>query len=74
MMARGLALAVGAAAVAIGLAAAVYGADAGRATAEVLLPVGLLTTLATEVLVRRRARLGSLRRQSVVIALVSRLV
>ena len=70
MMARGLALAVGAAAVAIGLAAAVYGADAGRATAEVLLPVGLLTTLATEVLVRRRARLCSLRRQSVVIALV----
>ncbi len=67
---RGLLLALGAAALAMAATGAVYGADAAATVAKVLVPVGLLTVLATDVLVRNRTRLGSLRRQSLVIAVV----
>jgi len=70
MIARGLTLALGAAAVAVLLAGLAYGGEAARATAEVLIPVGLVTTFVTDAVVRRRARLGSLRRQSAIIAAV----
>ena len=70
MIARGLAVALGAAAVAVLLAGLAYGGEAARVTAEVLVPVGLVTTFVTDAVVRRRARLGSLRRQSVIIAAV----
>jgi len=70
MIARGLAVALGAAAVAVLLAGLAYGGEAARVTAEVLVPVGLVTTFVTDAVVRRRARLGSLRRQSAIIAAV----
>jgi signal transduction histidine kinase len=45
------------------LAGAVYGWDAARTTAEILVPLGCATALLASWLVRRRAQLGGLRRQ-----------
>jgi len=70
MIVRGLGVALGAAAVAVLLAGLAYGGEAAWVTAEVLVPVGLVTTFVTDAVVRRRARLGSLRRQSAIIAAV----
>jgi signal transduction histidine kinase len=67
---RGLLVALGAALTAVAVTWGVYGEDAAWTTAQVLLPVGLLAVLVTDQLVRRRERLGSLRRQLVVIAVV----
>jgi signal transduction histidine kinase len=60
---RGLALVVIAAAAGAGIAAAVYGTDAGRDTLEILLPLGAVTVLGARLLVARRERAGGLRRQ-----------
>lgn len=68
MRLRGPLVALGGALAAIALTWAVYGRAAAGETARVLVPVGLLTVLATDLLVRHRARLGSLRRQSLVTA------
>jgi len=70
VIARGLAVALGAAAAAVALSWLVYGPPAAGHTAAVLVPVGLLAVLLTDQLVRRRARLGSLRRQLEAIAAV----
>ena len=70
MILRGLAVALGAAAAAVALTWAAYGGDAAMTTAQVLVPVGLLAVVTTDLLVRRRARLGSLRRQLGFVAVV----
>jgi signal transduction histidine kinase len=62
-MGRGLVLAVAAAAVAAGVASAVYGGTAGRETLAILGPLGIATVAAAYALVRVRERVGSLRRQ-----------
>jgi signal transduction histidine kinase len=61
--ARGLLLAVAAAALAAGVAGAVYGGSTARETAAILLPLGAVTVLGVHVLVTRRERAGGLRRQ-----------
>jgi signal transduction histidine kinase len=68
VIARGIALAVTAAALGAAIAAAVYGGSAGRETLEILVPLGAATVLATHALVQRRERLGGLRRQVLISA------
>ena len=53
------------------VAGAVYGAEAARQTAIVLAPLGVVTTLIAGCLVAARARIGGLRRQFAVAALVA---
>jgi signal transduction histidine kinase len=48
------------------LVGVVYGWDGGRTTAEILVPLGAATALLAGWLVRRRSRLGGLRRQFLV--------
>ncbi len=70
-MTRGLALAAAAAAVAAGLAAAAYGVPAGATTLAILVPLGVTTVLAAHGILRARARLGGLRRQFALLAVVA---
>jgi signal transduction histidine kinase len=63
VIARGIALAVVAALAGAAVAALAYGDPAGRETLEILVPLGAVTVLATHALIRRRERLGGLRRQ-----------
>jgi len=60
-----------AAAIVAGLAAAAYGAAAGRSTLLILLPLGLATVLAAHGIVTARARIGGLRRQFGLLAAVA---
>ncbi len=53
------------------VAGAVYGAEAARQTAIVLAPLGVVTTLIAGGLVAGRARIGGLRRQFAVAAIVA---
>jgi signal transduction histidine kinase len=62
-----LAIAAAAALALTALAAAVYGGHAAWLTAVTLVPIGLASVLIADVVVRRRARLGGLRRQGGVI-------
>jgi signal transduction histidine kinase len=68
VIARGLAIAVGAAAAAAALTWAAYGGHAGLVVAEILLPLGCLTALAGGALAASRARIGSLSRQFALLA------
>ena len=68
MIARGLAIAVGAAGAAAALTWAAYGDHAGLVVAEILLPLGCLTALAAGALATWRARIGSLSRQFALLA------
>lgn len=68
--ARMLAIAMAAALTACVITAAVYGGHAAVLLGATLVPVGLLTVGAAEWVRRTRSRLGSLRRQFLVVALV----
>jgi signal transduction histidine kinase len=68
---RGLAFTAVAAAVAGGLAAAVYGSGAGRTTLLILVALGCATVLAAHAIVAARARIGGLRRQFGLLAAVA---
>ena len=70
-MTRSLAFAVSAAAVAAVLAGAAYGSAAARTTLSILLPLGVATVLAAHAIVARRAQIGGLRRQFVLLAVVA---
>ena len=70
-MTKSLAFAGVAAAIVAGLAAAAYGAAAGRSTLLILLPLGLATVLAAHGIVTARARIGGLRRQFGLLAAVA---
>ena len=70
-MTRGLLFAGFAAAVAAGLAAAVYGSSAALTTLLILLPLGCATVFAAHGIVRARSRIGGLRRQFGLIAAVA---
>ena len=70
-MIRGLAFAGLAAAVAGGLAAAVYGSAAGRTSVLILVPLGCATVLAAHAIVAARSRIGGLRRQFGLLAVVA---
>ena len=70
-MTRSLAFAVVAAAAAAALTAAVYGGSAGATTLLILLPLGAATVLAAHAIVARRAQIGGLRRQFVLLAVVA---
>ncbi len=48
--------------------ALLYDAEGARVTAQILVPLGLLTVLATQMLVQRRDRVGGLRRQAGLLA------
>jgi signal transduction histidine kinase len=63
-----LAVAGGAALVLGILSAAAYGTHAAWLTLATLAPIGIVTVLLTQLLVRRRARLGGLRAQGAVLA------
>jgi hypothetical protein len=66
-----LAISVAAAAALAAIAAAVYGHEAALGVVKILLPLGVLTVLAAAWVTARRARLGGLRRQLAVIALIA---
>jgi signal transduction histidine kinase len=70
-MRRSLAFAVSAAALAAGLADAAYGRAAAGTTLYILLPLGVATVLAAHAIVARRAQIGGLRRQFVLLAAVA---
>ena len=70
-MTRGLAFAGVAAALAAGLAAAVYGSAAGLTTLLILLPLGCATVFAAHAIVAARSRIGGLRRQFGLLAAVA---
>ncbi|HEX4363561.1 MAG TPA: HAMP domain-containing sensor histidine kinase [Solirubrobacteraceae bacterium] len=70
-MRRSLAFAVSAAALAAGLADAAYGRAAASTTLYILLPLGIATVLAAHAIVARRAQIGGLRRQFVLLATVA---
>ncbi len=70
-MTRGLLFAGFAAAVAAGLAAAVFGSSAAVTTLLILLPLGCATVFAAHGIVRARSRIGGLRRQFGLIAAVA---
>ena len=70
-MTRSLAFAFFAAAVAAGLAALGYGAEAGETSLLILVPLGIATVLAAHAIVALRARIGGLRRQFALLAVVA---
>ncbi|MFP5363173.1 MAG: sensor histidine kinase [Thermoleophilia bacterium] len=70
-MTRSLAFAFLAAAVAAGLAALGYGAQAAETSLLILVPLGVATVLAAHAIVALRARIGGLRRQFALLAAVA---
>ncbi len=70
-MSRSLAFAATAAVVAAALAAAAYGSAAAVTTLLILLPLGAATVLAAHAIAARRARIGGLRRQFALLAVVA---
>ena len=50
--------------------ALVYDGEGARATAQILIPLGLLTVLATQLLVGHRRRVGGLRRQAALLGVL----
>jgi signal transduction histidine kinase len=68
---RSLAFAVSAAALTAALAGAVYGTAAGTTSLLILMPLGVATVLAAHGIIVARARIGGLRRQFVLLAVVA---
>jgi len=71
MTLRGVLLAALAAAAAAALTAAVYGGDAARVVAEILLPLGCATALLAGLFAVRSRRVGSLTRQFAIVGLLA---
>jgi signal transduction histidine kinase len=69
-MTRSLAFAVSAAALAAALAGAVYGTAAGTTSLLILMPLGVATALAAHGIIVARARIGGLRGQFALLAVV----
>ena len=70
-MIRGFAFAAAAAALAAGIATAVYGSAAGLTSLLILLPLGCATVFAAHAIVAARSRIGGLRRQFALLAVLA---
>ena len=70
-MIRGFAFAAAAAALAAGIATGAYGSAAGLTSLLILLPLGCATVFAAHAIVAARARIGGLRRQFALLAVLA---
>ena len=70
-MIRGFAFAAAAAALAAGIATGVYGSAAGLTSLLILLPLGCATVFAAHAIVAARSRIGGLRRQFALLAVLA---